>query len=763
MNRLPAAAYERAERMLGHHRPRLALRARVRPRWIGDGATFWYRVDTERGAEFTLVDPDAGVRRPAFDHERLARALADAAGAEVEPFDLPFREIDLTGDGVAFDAFEARWTCRFPDYTCARDGAHRPRNPLESTSPDGRWVAFVREHDLWLRSVDGGEEFALTDDGTAEYAYGVDSDRAPSRRLLSRLGLSAPPPVLLWSPDSRRLLTHRTDQREVPMMHLVDSAPDDGGRPRPHGYRYALPGDPRPQGEWLVADVLTRSVVAAATGPFVFPFNSPIVSGRAWWSADGGTAYCLGGSRDGRTLRLTGIDAATGEAATLIEETGDTRVEPVQEAALKPMVHVLPGGREALWYSQRDGRGHLYRYDLGTGHVAGRVTEGAFTVREILHIDEADRVAYLSVSGLVPADPYRRSPVRVSLDGGDPVPLTDDELDHVVIAPDHGRWFVDSASAVDTPPVTTVRGRDGSVLVELERADVSRLREVGWSPPERVRATAADGTTPIYGVLYKPYGFAPDRSYPVLDHVYPGPQTCRVPPSFDQGDFGFDAEAAAALGFAVLAVDGRGTPGRDKAFHDHAYRNLGACGLEDHVAALRELAETRSWLDLDRVGVFGHSGGGFATVRAMALFPEVYTVGVAEAGNHDNRHYNATWAETYDGPYDPDAGARLSNTELAGDLTGRLLLVHGEFDDNVPASLTLRLVDRLIAADKDFDLLIVPGAEHGFIGYRHYVIRRRWDHLVRHLMNREPPEYRLADIPIGPDQIEAVLGRAHAT
>jgi dipeptidyl-peptidase 4 len=342
--------------------------------------------------------------------------------------------------------------------------------------------------------------------------------------------------------------------------------------------------------------------------------------------------------------------------------------------------------------------------------------------------------------------------------------------------------------------VITVRGRDGSVLVELERADITPLRGAGWSAPERFQAVAADGETLVYGVLYKPYGFDPARRYPVVDHPYPGPQTSRVQPCFDAGWYGYDAEAVAALGFVVVALDGRGTPGRDKAFHDHAYRNMGSAGgIDDHVAALRQLGASRPWMDLDRVGVFGLSGGGFAAVRAMLTHPEVYKVGVAEAGNHDNRQFTATWAETYDGPFgpgargpgdggdsghgddpatggesatgrepgtggDPATGSRLSNTELAANLTGRLLLVHGEMDEGVHSYLTLRLVDRLIAAGKDFDLLLVPGAEHLFIGYQDYVIRRRWDHLVRHLLNREPPAYRLAPIPLLPELRAFILG-----
>ncbi|WP_020661165.1 S9 family peptidase [Amycolatopsis benzoatilytica] len=755
---LPAEVYARAERLLLHHRPRLALRAKVRPRWIGETDAFWYRVETERGGEFVLVDVAARTRRPAFDHERLAAALAAASAQPVEPYALPFRGIEFVDGAVAFDAFGAHWTCRLDTYTCAQDTDHRSPSPLELASPDKKWVAFRRAHDVWVRSAETGEEFALTADGTPDRSYAASPDSASNRHLLGKLGLSEPPPALAWSPDSTRLLTHRLDQSDVTWMHLVEAAPPDGSRPRLHAYRYAVPGETLPRGEWFVLDIATRTTTRAGAEPFLLPYLSPIALGKAWWARDGKTVYYLDQPRDLRTLRLHALDAATGEVRTMLEEHGDTRVEAAQSILQKPIVHVLAGGREVLWYSQRDGWGHLYRYEDGV--LVEQLTKGSFAVQEIVHVDESERVAHLVVSGLVAADPYRRSLVKVELDGGALTRLADDDLDHALTTPDHGRWFVDSASTVDTPPVTTVRGRDGAVLVELEQADIGPLLAAGWTPPERIRTIAADGVTPVYGLLYKPCGFDETQRYPVLDHPYPGPQRHRVQPCFEQGFYGVEAEAAAGLGFAVLAIDGRGTPGRDKAFHDYSYGNLATAGaLDDHVAALRQLAETRPWLDLDRVGIFGLSGGGFTTVRAMGLFPEFYKVGVAEAGNHDNRCYHAMWGESYEGPLDPEIYARTANVGLAGRIDGKLLLIHGEMDDNVTPHLTMRLVDALIEANKDFDLLIVPGVEHTFFGRNSYVTRRRWDHLVRHLMGRRPPAgYQLADIPITPELLEMLGG-----
>lgn len=756
VTRMPAQTYDRAERLRGQHRGELVLRSVVKPDWVGNTGRFSYRVITENGGEFFLVDPAAGSKVPAFDQRALAAALSAASGEQVEPFDLPFTSIEIVDDGVDVEAFGSCWHYRADTAECIRTGPAPAGDPAEVASPDGRWVAFRREDDVWVREVASGNEFALTEDGTTDRSYARPAGSVGVRYRQRKLGVN-PKPALTWSPDSSRILTHRIDEREIGWAHLVEAAPDSGGRPELTSYRYAVPGERLPRAEWVVLGVEDRSVVRAAE-PFDLAYLSPLTTGRAWWAPDGSAVHVLDTSRDQHTLRLLRLDPVTGEQRTVLTETGETRVGPSQFGA--PMVKVLAGGAEALWYSQRDGWPHLYRYDLTTGRPVEQLTKGEFAVRQILHVDEKDRVAHLLVSGLVPEDPYRRSLVTVGLDGGALTRLTDDDLDHQVSCDPEGRWFVDSASTVSTPPVITLRDRTGAVVLDLERADITRLLAAGWTPPERVRAIAADGVTPVYGILYRPADLDPDRRYPVIDHTYPGPQVHRVQPSFDQGPYALQSEPMTALGFAVFALDGRGTPGRDKAFHDQSWRNMGgAGGLADHVAALRQLAVDRPWLDLNRVGIFGSSGGGFATARALLAHGDFYKVGVAEAGNHDNRVYVAGWAETYDGPYDPDAGVRLSNTELAANLTGRLLLVHGEMDDNVSPHQTLRLVDALITANKDFDLLIVPGTEHGFLGRRGYVTRRRWDYFVTHLLGRQPPAgYLLPEPPLTPDEITAAAG-----
>jgi dipeptidyl aminopeptidase/acylaminoacyl peptidase len=728
----------------------LVIGDKIRPQWIDGGARFWYAVSNGVGWRFVLVDPAAGIREPAFDHVRLAAALAAAVGQPVDADALPFPAIDLAGNAVEFDAYGEHWRCHLDGDALERAEFTPPGNPLDVPSPDHKVAVSRRGYDLWAHSLPDGREWALTTDGEPAHQYGTGPESTGNAALLRKFGLPYLPPAVAWSPDSTKVLTHRTDERSVRPTHLVEARPADGGAPVLRSQLYAYPGDEHmPTAELIVLDVAAGRVVRAQAEPLLMPQASPIMSKWAWWAEDGAAVYYLSQPRDRHKLTLHRLDPATGEVTTVLSEAGTTRVEPNQWTFEPPMVRVLDG--EVLWYSQRDGWGHLYRYDLRTGALLGRVTSGEWAVRQILRVDQRRRVVYFTAAGLVADDPYRRTVCRANLDGSGFAKVTDDELDHVVMTPDTMEYFIDSASTVDTPPVSRVRDWSGRVLVELEHADISRLAATGWTPPERFRVKAADGVTDIYGVLYRPRGFDPAQRYPVVDTLYPGPQVARVAPSFDPGGMGLDAEPIAALGFVVVALDGRGTPGRDKAFHDASYGRLAdGGGLDDHVAALRQLARSRPWMNLDRVGAFGHSGGGFATVRAMLDFPDVYRVGVALSGPHDIRHFNLRFVEAYDGADNPQAWARASNVDIADRLAGKLLLIHGGVDDQVHPDHTLRLADRLIAADKDFELLIVPGAEHTLIDCLHYVRKRSWDFLVRELMGTQPPAYRPAPIPIDP-------------
>lgn len=739
---LTAADYARAEQMLAPYRARRVPGAAIQPQWLPGGHRFWYQVESR----FVMVDPRNGSRDDAFDHDRLAAALSLASGHAVSVDDLPITALEFGDDGtVGFSAFESSWVWSPGAGTCERVDRGDRALPGEVESPDKSWVAFRRDGNIWVRSQDGEREFALTEDAEPHFEYGGMADATGGRALMRVLGL---PPVFAvqWSPDSTRILVQRIDQRALPELVLVESSPPDGGRPVEHRTRYTMPSEEaQAMLTWYVLDVADRTVVRQAE-PTVMMHGTAVM--YAWWTGRSGNAvHFLNHSRDARTLELRRLDPASGAVTTLISESGETRVDPTPQLGEPTMTRVLDSG-EIIWWSQRDGWGHLYLYSPD-GQQVRQITTGQWPVRKVLWVDEQRRQVWFVAAGLVAADPYIRQICRIGLDGQGFVRLTeDDTLDHDAFSPDGGGYFVQRASAPNRPPHTVVRDGDGQLLVELEAPTASALEAQGWSAPERFCTTAADGRTRIYGLLWRPHGFDPQRRYPVIEHIYPGPQIWNAGAAFDSPHVG-QPEALAALGFAVVVIDGRGTAGRSKAFHDHSYRDMGNAGaLDDRVAAIRELGRRHSWLDTERVGITGLSAGAFATARALLTYPDFYRVGVAVSGNHDNTVNLAMWAEHYHGDLSDNGRQMISNTHLAAELRGKLLLIHGELDDNAHPYQTMRLAHALIKADKDFDLILIPGGEHALFGYQHYAYRRTWDYFVAHLHGTEPPSYRLAPLPL---------------
>jgi dipeptidyl-peptidase-4 len=739
--------YARAERMLLWNAAALVRNARVQPHWIDGSDRFWYRHETAEGGEFLEVDPTRGTRRPAFDHARLAAALSRAADSVWTAEKLPFDSIAFVDSARAFevDAAGSRWRCALPDSRdAARDACARIGPVARDTlgvlrSPDGKWEAFVRGYDLYLRVVASGEVVRLTTDGARDLAYGAQPGGRTTAITDLRSGRALPPDAI-WSPDSKRLLTQRLDERGVGEMYLLESARADGNyRPKLWSYHYPVPGDSVvPRATLLLVDVQRRAVSPVRTDPLDVLFASPIGLNQVWWDSTGSTVYALRRERGMRAYQVMAIDAASGATRVVLEERGPTLVEPHLSLGARPNIRVLRDG-SIVGYSERDGWGHLYLFDGATGAVRSRITRGPWVVRDFLALDERTRtVLFTATAREAGSDPYYRKLYRAKLDGSGLRLLTPEEADHQVTLSPSGRYVVDRYSRVDLAPRTVLRdARDGHVLRTLEEADVSRLLATGWRWPERFHVKAADGATDIYGVIYLPSTFDSTRRYPVLDEVYPGPQAIKSPTGFTPGG---DARALAELGFVVVNIDGRGTPYRSKAFHDYQYGKLElGGGLEDHVAGLRELAERRPYLDLGRAGIYGHSGGGFMSARAMMLYPDFYKVGVSSAGNHDQRGYISLWGETYMGlPVEHRYDAQ-SNASLAKNLKGKLLLAFGDLDDNVQPALTMQLIDALEKANRDYDLLVVPNANHAFSLTSTYFMRRRWDYFVTHLLGQTPP------------------------
>jgi dipeptidyl aminopeptidase/acylaminoacyl peptidase len=432
-------------------------------------------------------------------------------------------------------------------------------------------------------------------------------------------------------------------------------------------------------------------------------------------------------------------DAETGEVRNVLTETVPTFFE---SGFSEPNWRVFFEKDEVLWFSKRDNWGHLYLYDLETGEMKKQITEGNWNVKRIVEIDHENEVIYFVGSCREPGNPYYEYLYRISMDGTGLKCLTPERGHHKISLSPNGKYFVDTRSSVEKPAVTVLRNKQGDIVRELEEADLSKLRESGWQKPELIKAKGRDGKTDLYGILYKPTDFDPNKKYPIINHIYPGPQSGSV------RSFGFSAvssrQALAELGFVVVAVNGMGTPGRSKSFHDTYYGNMGDNTLPDQVTVMKQLAERHSWIDIDKAGIYGHSGGGYASATAILKYPDFFKVAVSQSGNHDNRNYEAPWGEKWHGMlerYDDDSTNYDSqaNQLMAENLKGHLLLAHGMMDDNVPPYSTLLVVQELIKANKDFDLILFPGSRHGY-RYANYMTRRRWDYFVNHLMGAEPPK-----------------------
>jgi dipeptidyl-peptidase 4 len=758
---ITADDYARAEALLGWNIRGLVTGAEVVPRWIAGDARerFWYRNRIAGGFEFILVDPAAGSRRRAFDHVRLASALSLAADTTYEPWKLPFDVIDIdpdrelrfaTSDSVAWACDLSAWVCR------SRDG--RVADPVDvDRSPDGTMLAFEREDDLWIRDVTTGEERALTTDGDADVGW---ANHPEYRDYVTHTRNGIPrPPIVAWSPDSRRILTHRLDERGVERVGLWATGT---GRGEVYSWRYPLPGDSLvPRFELFVFDPAAAERVRIDLPPIdmVDATCCGPMQDTVWkavrWSPDGNEIFITRMERGHRAVELLVADPVSGNVRTVLRESARTWVELNPGTSTVPNWRPVAGGDQVIWYSQRDGWGHLYRVEVAGGQILNRITEGAWAVNDLLHVAEeapGSGWVYFTATGRVEGrDPYYRHLYRARLDGSGIELLTPEDADHDVRMSPSGRWIVDTRSTRTSEPVTVLRAADGREVMVLEEADFSALLARGWSWPRPFTVKARDGATDLYGMLYLPAGYDPAGSYPVVDYIYPGPQV--GPIGFRQADPapGGDPHALAQLGFFVFTIDAMGTPYRSKAFHDAYFGDLADNGLPDHVTAIRQLGLEYPAMDLDRVGIFGHSGGGFSSTRAILRYPEFFKVAVSRAGNHDNRSFGYYWGEKYHGlvadvqdggdSYDTQA-----NQNIADRLVGKLLLMYGTLDDRVHPNANLLLIDALIDANIDFDLVVLPNRNHGF-GSEPYVIRRTWDHLVRHLHGVEPPRYRI----LGPE------------
>lgn len=666
----------------------------VRPNWLENGK-FWYTTTKNSEKQFVLIDAKTGGRK-------VANTLASLIPSSKE------------------------------------NGKDEFKTPLRNAvvSPDGKKAVFIKDWNLWMINLETENEIQLTKDGIENFGYATDN---AGWRKSDR-------PVVLWSPDSKKIATYQQDQRHVSDMHLVST---NIGAPTLQSWKYPLPQD-----EEIIK---IHRVIIEVDSPKVIRLDLPAEARRGTlcddiscegsfddnqWNEDASKLVFVSSSRDHKIAGLRIADASTGAVRNVFVEEVKTQYESGQGAI---NWRYLPNSEEIIWYSERDDWGHLYLYDLKTGKLKHQITKGEFVVTQLLKIDEKNRKLYFLANGKEKErDPYFTHFYSIDFSGKNLKLLTPEDGNHSINIAPESNYFVDTYSQPNVAPVSVLRNLNGKLISELEKSNLSRLEAIGWKPAIPIKVTSSNEKWDLYGLMFVPTNLDTAKKYPVVNYVYPGPQGGGV------GSRSFapvrrDHQALAELGFIVVVIDGTCNPDRSKSFHDACYGNMADNTLKDQIAGIKQLAAKYGYLDLDRVGIWGHSGGGYATASALFNYPEFYKVGIAESGNHDSRNYEDDWAERYIGLLKVDEEGKSNydnqaNAVFAENLQGKLLLAHGGLDDNVPPYNTYLVVDALVKANKDFDLVIFPNARHGFGEDSNYMMRKRWDYFVRHLMGATPPK-----------------------
>ena len=715
-------------------------KSKINPQWSEDNSHFWYRNDLPKGErEFIFVDLEKGERRPAFDHKKLAESLSSITKAKTDSSKLPIDRLnfDVKKGELYFQSIGRTYKCDLNNYNISeidksqfpgqskrleRDKTNKEKEeqtnsfrPSREVSPDGKWRAFIRDHNIFIRAMGSEEEIQLSKDGKEGNSY-----QTP-----------------YWAINSKNLISFRVEPDQVGVVHLHESSPREGGRAKLHTRRYALPGDKFTSHELNWFDIEKKIHTKPEVG--IIDFRGP----RPRWTQDGRYFRYQKIDRGHQRFRVIEVDIFTGNFRNIIDEKTETFIWTEHPKNLGvPLVNWLDETDEIVYLSESDGWRHLYLIDVKTGKTKNQITKGQFVVRYVDWIDHEKRQIWFRASGLnKDQDPYLMHYYRINFDGSEFTHLTEGNGWHnITYSPDR-KYIIDQYSRVDMAPVNELRRvSDGSLVSRLETADISELLASGWEPPEVFTANGRDGKTGIWGIVAKPKDFDPSKKYPVIEDMYAGPHDSYVPKQFSAGR---RFSSYTDMGFVVVKIDGMGTANRSKAFHDVCWKNLKDSGFPDRILWHKAYAKNNSWYDISRVGIHGGSAGGQSSTAALLFHPDFYKVAVSSCGCHDNRMDKASWNEQWMGyPVGPQY-SESSNIDNAHRLEGRLLLIVGEMDNNVPPESTLRLVDALIKANKDFDMIFQPGGGHG--GGGRHGDRRRKDFFRKHLLGIEPPNYNLAN------------------
>jgi dipeptidyl aminopeptidase/acylaminoacyl peptidase len=736
------ADYERAAGLRDKFQG-LVVNAPDRANWIEKTSRFWYRKAVKGGYEFVVMDAETLAKKPAFDHEKLAAALAKAlpSGDEaITALKLPFNEITFV-DGeraIEVNAREARWRCDLTSYACRKSEApgfgrfgggvgrgvgplgtltgipgpryNFPQNADARVSPDGKWEAWVNNFNVWVRPKGKRDGVALSYDGSEGNYYAMAS--------------------LAWSGDSKMIAAYRVRPGYERKLDYVESSPANQLQPKYHTIDYAKPGDSLDQPLPVLFNIETKKQIVVDNALFPNPYNLT----RLEWRKDSRAFTFEYNQRGHQVYRVIEVDASTGKPRAVISE------EPKTFFCYsgKKYRYDLADGREVVWMSERDGWNHLYLYDGASGKAPTQITKGEWVVRGVEKVDEEKRQIWFQASGMYPGkDPYFVHYYRINFDGSGLTALTEADANHQVSFSSDMKYYVDTWSRVDQAPISELRGAaDKRLIAEIERGDIQELVKAGWRAPEVFTSRARDGKSDVWGVIFRPSNFDPLKKYPVIEYIYAGPQGSFVPKSFSAYH---QMQSLAELGFIVAQVDGMGTSNRSKAFHDVAWKSLGDAGFPDRILWHKAVAAKYPYYDISRVGIYGNSAGGQNSLGGMLFHPEFYKVCVSSCGCHDNRMDKIWWNEQWMGwPLGPEYAAS-SNVDNASRLQGKLLLVVGELDTNVDPASTMQVVNSLIKANKTFDLLVIPGGGHGPGGV--YGERKRNDFFVHHMLGVEPPDW----------------------
>lgn len=700
--------------------------ARINPQWIEGTDSFWYIADKEDGSkEYTVVDAKSLRSRALLDQKALAAALAECGVDDVKAEDLRLERLHVSrgADTLRFNRGGEMWT-----YVNKKKGKLEKRGAVPPppeyphwmvvdeekdgdpvTSPDGKYTAFVRDNNLWVRANDGGKERQLTKDGTLANYYSS---------------------YIYWSPDSRKIALNKIKSVEKRYVYYVESSPAQGSQPVLHKQEYAKPGDELRFKLPVIVDVESGEGLVPDTKLFASQFD---LSGPEWNADSKGITFEYN-ERGHKNYRILEMSADNGTVRPLVDETHDKYVN-----WLRIFRHKLSDGKRIIWSSERDNYNHLYMYDRASGKPTHQITKGDWYVRRIIKVDEENGKIYFTANGVnKDEDPYFIRYYVIGFDGTGMKDLTPAPGTHTATFSPDFKYLVDTYSTVSDAPVTVLRdAADGRELMKVAEADLSALIAAGWKAPEVFVAPGRDGKTPMWGVIYRPSNFDESKKYPVVEYIYQGPGDQYVPKSFIA--FNRNMSALAELGFVVVMVDGMGTSFRTREFENVCYKNLVDAGLPDHIAWIKAAGEKYPYLDIDRVGIYGASAGGQESTTAVLRHPEFYKAAYSACGCQDNRMDKIWWNEQWLGYPVDESYIEASNVENAHLLTRPLMLVVGELDDNVDPASTMQVVDALIKANKDFELVVLPGVAHT-LG-ESFGDHKRYDFFVRHLMGVNPPAW----------------------